>query len=32
MMDETVHNGHGDIVIVEEFAPTGKIFVGGDDD
>ena len=30
-MDEAVHDGHGQVVVVEELTPVGEVLVGGDD-
>ena len=32
MMNESIHNGHGDLITVKELAPVGKVLVGGKDD
>ena len=31
-MDDAIHDGDGDIVVMEELAPVGKVLVGGQDD
>ena len=31
-MDQPVHDGHGNVLIDEELAPTGKVLIGGQND
>jgi len=31
MVNDAVDDGYGDVIILEEFAPVGEVFVGGND-